>query len=202
MVPGLVDDDGVRLVQVFDAAEEHFSRGADQGAVVEPDQDNAAEIAAGPVPIPLGQPGPDVAAVEFDRPGHTLDSADAVQVVVRHAHDLVNLADVRVHDPDLALLNVPHQVGGPGHDRNEDRDLVRDQQRREGHAEHDAEVLGPVAGQHLERDPDHRLALDLRRSRRTAFSENSAMCSASSSAENFCNSRRPKSTSPTARFCR
>ena len=50
----------------------------------------------------------------------------------------------------------PH---GPEHQAAEDRALLGDQERREGQPQDDPEELRPVADQHLERDPAHRVTL-------------------------------------------
>src|SRR5262249_52431697 len=112
----LVHNHGVGLVQVLNLAEQHLPRGADQGAVVQADQNDAAKVAASVAVVSVGQSGPDAPTVHLHRPGHSFDPADPVQIVVGQADDLVHLANTWVHHPNLALLNVSHQVGRAGHD--------------------------------------------------------------------------------------
>src|SRR5262249_6560121 len=65
--------------------------------------------------------------------------------------------DVGVHHPDVGAFEVADLAGGVEQQAAEDGTLLRHQQRGEGDAEDDAEVLDPVAGQHFQRDPVHRL---------------------------------------------
>ena len=119
-----------------------------------------------------------------------------------------------VHHPDVGLADVEDLAGGAPHDAAEDRHLLGHQQRGEGDAEDDAEVLAPVAGQHSSAT-QFMMALFVlaagglryrpRRSRRhrrcTAASDTAVTWSASTSRSSRSNSSSPISSAATGRFC-
>ena len=89
------------------------------------------------------------------RPIDSLDPPHAIQLHFGHGLDIVDELDVRIHDPNVSPLDVANLTRGQQHQPAEDRGLLRDQQRRECHAQDDAKKLGPIAGQHFQRNPTH-----------------------------------------------
>ncbi|MFN9952881.1 MAG: hypothetical protein ACK55I_07260, partial [bacterium] len=104
-VPDDVQDPGVGDAQVVDAPLDHRERGADEGGVVEAEEDHLLVFA------PL-EPGPGDPLVEPHRPIHARDAADAVEVRVGHRLDVVDELDLRIHDPDPGPLDVEDLADG------------------------------------------------------------------------------------------
>ena len=150
-----VHHDAVGASEILKPAFHHRGGAADQRGVVEADDVAGLEIA-------VVEPGLQDAFVKRDGPVHALDPADAQQLRVLDRLDVINELDFGVHHPDVGEARVGDEAVGAGHEAHEDGHLLGDEERGDGEAEEDAEVLAPVAGEHLERDVDHRRAAFLR----------------------------------------
>ena len=144
----VVDDDPVRPAQVGQLALHHHRRAADEGGVVDAGDDAGLVVA-------VVQPGLDQPAVHRHRPLHAVDSPDAEQLRAGHGLYVVDELDVGFHGPDVDAPGVGDGAVGPGHEADENTRLLRDEQRGEGQPHDDAEVLGPVAHEHFQRDEVH-----------------------------------------------
>jgi hypothetical protein len=143
-----VHDHALRPTQVVQRALDHLGRAADQRRIVQPDDVAGLEVAA-------LEPGLEQALIERHGPLDALHAADAEQHCVLHGLDVVDELHLGVHDPDLRQAGVADEAVGPRHQADEDRRLLRDEQGGERQAHDDAQVLGPVAHQHGNRDGVH-----------------------------------------------
>ena len=148
LVAGVIHDHGIGLAEVSDRSHEDSLRRANERGVVHA-QENHLVI------ISLLHPSPGEPLVEPHRPLDTRHSFDAKQAGVGQRLDVVDELDVLVHDPDTGPLDVANLADGERHQAAEDRRLLRDQQRGEHHAKHDAEVFHPVSDQHFPGNPEH-----------------------------------------------
>ena len=157
--PVVVDEHRVGLAEVFELAFEDAlpGRGADHRRVVQAQQDHRLDDLAGRS-LDVVDLGPGRPLVERHGPEDPVDPPDPVEVVLDHRLDVVDVQDVGVHHPEVGPGRVRHLAGGPQHQAAEDRPLLRDQERGERQPHDDPEELGPVAGQHLQRDPAHPIA--------------------------------------------
>ena len=148
LVAGIVHDHGIGLAEIGDRSHEDSLRCADERGVVHT-QENHLVI------VPLLHPRPGEPLVKPHRPLDTRHSFDAKQAGVGQRLDVVDELDVFVHHPDAGPLDVADLTDGERHQPAENRRLLRDEQRGEHHAEHDAEVFHPVSDQHFPGNPEH-----------------------------------------------
>ena len=148
VVAGVVHDEGVGLAEIVPTADEHFLGSADEGVVVEAEEDHLLEIAV--VEAGAGQ-----AFVEADGPIDAGDAADTVEIVFGHGLDVVDELHVGIHDPNAGAFQVFDLAGGAEQQAAKNGGLLGDEQRGKGDTEDDAQVFGPVTDQHFPGDPSH-----------------------------------------------
>src|SRR5205085_9068535 len=118
-----------------------------------------------------------------DGPFDALRAADAEELGVLQGLDVVDELHLGVHDPDVGEARVRDEAVGPGHQADENRHLLGDEEGGDRQTEDNAEILAAVAGQHSKGDVDHRPApfrFGAPRARMPAI-ENETMCSVSTS---------------------
>ena len=69
--------------------------------------------------------------------------------------DVVDVLHLRIHHPDVRQADVRDETERARHDPDENRRLLRDQQRGERQTDDDADVFGPVTDEHFDRDEIH-----------------------------------------------
>jgi hypothetical protein len=120
-----VDHDRVRRPQVLDVPLDHLWRPADERRVV--DADHVAGLALAARELRREQ-----SLVERDRPRHAAHGTDAIDLGVAEGLLVIDVQLVRVDDPEIRLAGVANEPDGPAHQPDEDRALLRDEERGEG----------------------------------------------------------------------
>ena len=143
----VIDDDAVGQAEIFELAREHDGRASDERRPVQADEHDGLEVAV----VQLGLLHGDE---ERHGPFHAGHGTHAAHVGVAHGLHLIDLLDLRVHDPNGGV-HVAQMTGGPEQEAEEDRALLRHQQRRKGQPADEHEILGAVADEHFEREMIH-----------------------------------------------
>jgi hypothetical protein len=130
---------------------DHHRRPADQRRIIEPEDVARLEIS-------VAEPRLQQPLVKRHRPLDAADAAHAKQLGVLERLDVVDELNLAVHHPDVWVREIGDRAERPRHQPEENRRLLRDQQRRERQPHDDAEVFGLVADEHFERNEIHRRA--------------------------------------------
>ena len=92
--------------------------------------------------------------VKVDGPDHAGNAADAKQVVVGDGFQIIDVANIGVHHPDVAPMCVVDRAGRTEHHAAKNGTLLGNQKAYEA----DAEILVSISYQHLQRDPGHEIS--------------------------------------------
>src|SRR5579864_943331 len=140
-VAGVVDNDGVRLLQPLPGAEQHFPRSAGQRRVVEAEQNTGSELSR-------ASPGDGSSFEKLHGPFDTGHTAYSRQVGVLQRFGLLEIFGLRIHHPYIRIGHVENLTAGALENARENRRLVLQQKGAKGDGENQPEILGAISGQH------------------------------------------------------
>ena len=144
----LIDDDAVALPEIAELTSDHDRRAADETGVVEPDHDAGLESA-------VVEPRAQHSLVDRHRPLHAFHAAHAQDFRIAQRFDVFDVLHLPINHPDIGKRNIGQETVGAGHDADEDRGLLRHQERGKGKTDHDADIFGSISDEHLQRDESH-----------------------------------------------
>ena len=92
---------------------------------------------------------------KWNSPRHALYSSHPLEHRVAKRIGHLDGLYSRIHDPDIGLRNIVYHAGCPGEQPKEDRYLLAEEERAQGHTKHETQAFGRVTEEHPQRDDKH-----------------------------------------------
>ena len=143
-----IDDHAIGKFEVGEPARDHERRSADQRRIVKADQRAALKG-------DVGEAHARIADIERHRPSDAIDAAHAADGGVGEWLDIAAVLHMRIHHPEIGEAGIAHEAVGHVEDAEEQRRLLRHEERGEGQAKNEAEIFAAIAEQHPQRDGQH-----------------------------------------------